>query len=209
MFDAIVRRSFSKSSSEKFTETTTARGLEGTYHLNLPTANNQVGALTLSKETCEVQDWNNHTLRNWLDQRFIAMHFCYSLKLVHTKICQLNFFRYKYYFPFLEINNIVTVDDSCVGPLYKHIFPPMLAPTLSFIGIPFWALPFPIFEMESKWVAGVLSGRCSLPSEQQIIKDVEAFYLELEAAAVPKRYTHRLAEKQCQLFDEENYVSHS
>ncbi|KAI3895360.1 hypothetical protein MKW92_027798 [Papaver armeniacum] len=46
--------------------------------------------------------------------------------------------RYKYYFPFLEINNIVAVDDSCVGPLYKHIFPPMLAPTLSFIGIPFW-----------------------------------------------------------------------
>ncbi|XP_026394350.1 flavin-containing monooxygenase FMO GS-OX-like 3 [Papaver somniferum] len=103
---------------------------------------------------------------------------------------------YKYYFPFLEINNIVTVDDSSVGPLYKHIFPPMLAPMLSFIGIPFWALPFPIFELQSKWVAGVLSGRCSLPSEQQMIKDVKAFYLELEAAAFPKCYTHRLAEKQ-------------
>ncbi|KAI3922282.1 hypothetical protein MKX01_005971 [Papaver californicum] len=103
---------------------------------------------------------------------------------------------YKYYFPFLEINNIVTVDDNCVGPLYKHIFPPMLAPRLSFIGIPFRALPFPIFELESKWVAGVLSGRCTLPSEGQMIKDVDAFYLELEAAAVPKHYTHRLAEKQ-------------
>ncbi|KAI3830393.1 hypothetical protein MKX03_033505 [Papaver bracteatum] len=112
---------------------------------------------------------------------------------------------YKYYFPFLEINNIVTVDDSCVGPLYKHIFPPMLAPTLSFIRIPFWALPFPIFESESKWVTGVLSGRCSLPSEQQMIKDVKAFYLELEAAAVPKRYTHRdwlAAESGCQPWEE-------
>ncbi|KAI3946057.1 hypothetical protein MKX01_024813 [Papaver californicum] len=103
---------------------------------------------------------------------------------------------YNYYFPFLEINNIVTVDDNCVGPLYKNIFPPMLALRLSFIGIPFWTLPFPLFELESKWVAGILSGRCSLPSEGQMIKDVNAFYLELEAAAVPKRYTHRLAEKQ-------------
>ncbi|MCL7027872.1 hypothetical protein MKW94_005686 [Papaver nudicaule] len=104
--------------------------------------------------------------------------------------------QYKYYFPFLDISNVMTVDDNCVGPLYKQIFPPMLAPRLSFIGIPFWTLPFPLFEMESKWVAGVLSGRCSLLSEGQMIEDVDTFYMELEAAAVPKRYTHRLAEKQ-------------
>ncbi|XP_026398742.1 flavin-containing monooxygenase FMO GS-OX-like 4 [Papaver somniferum] len=72
---------------------------------------------------------------------------------------------YKYYFPFLEINNTVTVDDNRVGPLYKHIFPPMLTPRLSFIGIPFVALAFLIYELGSKWVAGVLSGRLSLPSE--------------------------------------------
>lgn len=28
------------------------------------------------------------------------------------------------------------VDDNCVGPLYKHVFPPALAPWLSFIGLP-------------------------------------------------------------------------
>jgi hypothetical protein len=28
------------------------------------------------------------------------------------------------------------VDDNCVGPLYKHVFPPQLAPSLSFLGIP-------------------------------------------------------------------------
>ncbi|XP_020965734.1 flavin-containing monooxygenase FMO GS-OX5-like isoform X3 [Arachis ipaensis] len=42
---------------------------------------------------------------------------------------------YKYHFPFLDINGIVTVEDKCVGPLYKHIFAPALAPSLSFIGI--------------------------------------------------------------------------
>lgn len=28
------------------------------------------------------------------------------------------------------------VDDGRVGPLYEHTFPPSLAPSLSFVGIP-------------------------------------------------------------------------
>ncbi|GMN40782.1 hypothetical protein TIFTF001_010003 [Ficus carica] len=43
---------------------------------------------------------------------------------------------YKYHFPFLETNGTVTVDDNRVGPLYKHVFPPNLAPWLSFVGVP-------------------------------------------------------------------------
>ncbi|KAK9282906.1 hypothetical protein L1049_011131 [Liquidambar formosana] len=43
---------------------------------------------------------------------------------------------YKYHYPFLETNGIVTINDNRVGPLYKHIFPPRLAPWISFIGIP-------------------------------------------------------------------------
>ena len=42
---------------------------------------------------------------------------------------------YKYHFPFLETNGIITIEDNRVGPLYKHVFPPALAPWLSFIGI--------------------------------------------------------------------------
>ena len=46
------------------------------------------------------------------------------------------FSRYKYHLPFLDTNGIVTVEDNCVGPLYKHTFPPALAPWLSFVGLP-------------------------------------------------------------------------
>lgn len=45
------------------------------------------------------------------------------------------FTRYKYHFPFLDTNGIVTVQDNRVGPLYKHVFPPELAPWLSFVGL--------------------------------------------------------------------------
>ncbi|CAK9166042.1 unnamed protein product [Ilex paraguariensis] len=43
---------------------------------------------------------------------------------------------YNYDFPFLQTNGIVTVEDNRVGPLYKHVFPPQLAPRLCFVGLP-------------------------------------------------------------------------
>ncbi|CDP15887.1 unnamed protein product [Coffea canephora] len=42
---------------------------------------------------------------------------------------------FKYDFPFLNTKGIDTTDDNGVHPFYKHVFPPQLAPALSFIGI--------------------------------------------------------------------------
>ncbi|XP_077235943.1 flavin-containing monooxygenase FMO GS-OX-like 3 isoform X2 [Tasmannia lanceolata] len=103
---------------------------------------------------------------------------------------------YKYHFPFLKTDDIVTVDDNHVGPLYKHIFPPSLGPWLSFIGVPWKVIPFPQFELQSKWVACVLSGRIALPSQEEMMEDVKSFYRQLEAAGCPKRYTHNMSDYQ-------------
>ncbi|XP_047083431.1 flavin-containing monooxygenase FMO GS-OX-like 2 [Lolium rigidum] len=103
---------------------------------------------------------------------------------------------YKYSFPFLgdgEEAAGICVDDNRVGPLYKHVFPPQLAPHMAFIGLPFKGIPFPLFELQSNWVAGVLSGRIELPSQEKMMHDVETFYLEMEARVWPKRYTHGLS----------------
>lgn len=43
---------------------------------------------------------------------------------------------YNYSFPFLDTAGAVTIDDNRVGPLFEHVFPPSLAPSLSFVGIP-------------------------------------------------------------------------
>ncbi|KAM6557120.1 hypothetical protein CsatB_004139 [Cannabis sativa] len=101
---------------------------------------------------------------------------------------------YEYHFPFLETNGIVSVDDSRVGPLYKHIFPPYLAPSLSFVGIPWKLPPFPFFELQSKWIAGILSNRIQLPTAEEMMKDVESFYSNYEISGLPKRYTHCIGE---------------
>ncbi|KAK7309041.1 hypothetical protein RJT34_05463 [Clitoria ternatea] len=99
---------------------------------------------------------------------------------------------YKYDFPFLETKGEVTVDDNRVGPLYKHVFPPALAPWLSFVGLPWKVLPFPMFELQSKWIARILSSRVALPSKEDMAKNIEAFYSSLEASGTPKRYTHNM-----------------
>ncbi|KAH8521731.1 hypothetical protein H0E87_002691 [Populus deltoides] len=101
---------------------------------------------------------------------------------------------YKYYFPFLKTNGIVTVDDNRVGPLYKHVFPPIFAPRLSFVGLPYRSLPFPIFEIQSKWISGVLSDRIVLPSQEDMMEDINTFYSTLEDSGVPKRHTHSMGD---------------
>lgn len=56
----------------------------------------------------------------------------------------LSFRRYKYVYPFLDTIDTVKEDDHRFGPLYKHIFPPALAPKLSFVGIPWKVFMFVI-----------------------------------------------------------------
>ncbi|KAK9148068.1 hypothetical protein Scep_006825 [Stephania cephalantha] len=103
---------------------------------------------------------------------------------------------YEFHFPFLDTNNIVRVEDNRVGPLYQHVFPPTLAPWLSFIGLTWKVIPFPLCELQSKWVAGVLSGRIPLPTQEDMMSSVSTFYSKLEAAGIPKHYTHNISDYQ-------------
>ncbi|CAD6212011.1 unnamed protein product [Miscanthus lutarioriparius] len=98
---------------------------------------------------------------------------------------------YRYHFPFLDLDGF-TIDDNRVGPLYKHVFPPKYAPNLSFVGLPYKSIIFSSLELESKWVAAVLSGRAKLPSKEGMMADVEEDYQRMEDAGKPKRHTHTL-----------------
>ncbi|WJX87227.1 aliphatic glucosinolate S-oxygenase [Trifolium repens] len=93
---------------------------------------------------------------------------------------------YRYHFPYLETNGIVTIEDECVGPLYKHIFPPSLAPWLSFIGIISKEPIFAIVELQAMWVARVLSGKILLPTEEEMMQSVQNIYHEMEKNGLPK-----------------------
>ncbi|KAF8728067.1 hypothetical protein HU200_018644 [Digitaria exilis] len=96
---------------------------------------------------------------------------------------------YHYYFPFIDLDGL-TVDDNRVGPLYKNVFPPKYAPNLSFVGLTTKTIIFPSLELESKWVAAVLSGKATLPSQEDMMASVLEHYRRMEEAGRPKRHTH-------------------
>ncbi|KAG4173741.1 hypothetical protein ERO13_A11G079100v2 [Gossypium hirsutum] len=99
---------------------------------------------------------------------------------------------YKFHFPFLRSNGTVTVDDNRVGPLYKHVFPPSLAPWLSFVALPYKAVPYIVMELQGKWVAKVLSGKVKLPTQAEMADSVEVLYRLMEKSGRPKHLTHTL-----------------
>ncbi|CAL5441816.1 unnamed protein product [Camellia sinensis] len=100
---------------------------------------------------------------------------------------------YSYSFPFLDTKGIVAVDDDRVGPLYEHTFPPLLAPSLSFVGIPRKLIGFPFFESQAKWIAQLLSGKRALPSRDAMMQSIKEFYYSRDVAGIPKHNTHDLA----------------
>ncbi|KAJ4831256.1 hypothetical protein Tsubulata_014572 [Turnera subulata] len=101
---------------------------------------------------------------------------------------------YTYTFPFLDTKGIVVVDDDRVGPLFEHTFPPSLAPSLSFVGIPRKLIGFPFFESQAKWIAQLLSGKRTLPSWDDMMQSIKEFYQSRDAAGVPKHNTHDIAD---------------
>lgn len=101
---------------------------------------------------------------------------------------------YSYTFPFLDTKGIVVVDDDRVGPLYEHTFPPSLAPSLSFVGIPKKIIGFPFFESQAKWIAQLLSGKRTLPSWDDMMQSIKEYYHSRDVAGIPKHYTHDIAD---------------
>ncbi|EFJ45244.1 hypothetical protein VOLCADRAFT_106057 [Volvox carteri f. nagariensis] len=106
---------------------------------------------------------------------------------------------YRYSFPFLRGSAAAAarVEDNCVGPLWLHMLPPgPLAPGLSFIGLPWKVVPFPQFQMQSKLIARLLSGRVPLPSHDQMEADIAVHFEAMRAQQLPKRYTHMQGQQQ-------------
>ncbi|CAL5034294.1 unnamed protein product [Urochloa decumbens] len=112
---------------------------------------------------------------------------------------------YDYSFPFLDTGGLVTVDDNRVGPLFEHTFPPALAPSLSFVGIPNKVVTPLFYEVQARWVAQVLSGRRSLPSPEEMTRSVEEYHRAREVAGVPKRRSHDIFDLEyCDEFGEKH-----
>nr|CAB3455961.1 unnamed protein product [Digitaria exilis] len=97
---------------------------------------------------------------------------------------------YTYSIPFLDTAGLVTVDVDHVGPLYEHTFPPSLAPSLSFVGVPMGVFAPWFFEAQARWIALVLTGKAALPPETEMMTAVEEGRRAMEIAGAPAKHTH-------------------
>ena len=66
--------------------------------------------------------------------------------------------------------------NSHIRPLYEHLLHPKYKKTLTFIGLPFKIVPFPQFELQTKYIARVLSGRARLPNDKEMSEWMEYHY---------------------------------
>ena len=97
-------------------------------------------------------------------------------------------------FPFLDGTGVVQVQDNAVAPLFEHVFPLDHAPWLSFVGLPWRVVPFPLMELQAVWVARLLSGRVALPPPEEMARHVEESARMLQPhGPVPRRYAHLFA----------------
>ena len=60
---------------------------------------------------------------------------------------------YQYAYPFLEGTGLVTSHDMRVDPLWQHIFPPAVAPTLAFVGLVWKSIRNQQFEIQVRNVS--------------------------------------------------------
>ncbi|KAL6880328.1 hypothetical protein ACP4OV_011893 [Aristida adscensionis] len=95
-------------------------------------------------------------------------------------------------FPFLDTGGVVTVDDNRIGPLFEHIFPPALAPALSFVGLPRFTVAPQLYEAQARWVAQALSGRRTLPPVEEMLRRVDEYHRARDMAGVAKRLSHHV-----------------
>ena len=56
-----------------------------------------------------------------------------------------------------------------VANLYQHLFS-IDDPTLAFLGLPYAVVPFPLMELQARWIEAVYSGRSVLPSREDQYK---------------------------------------
>lgn len=102
---------------------------------------------------------------------------------------------YMFSFPFLSKECGITVHDSRVTPLYKHLFN-IKYPSMAFIGLPIRICPFPQFSLQARLIAAVLMQKTILPSTEEMLEDEENDFQAKMSQGIKHHYAHLLGPRQ-------------
>ena len=99
---------------------------------------------------------------------------------------------YRYDFPFLD-KRVLSFSPRRVEGLVQHILSD-LHPSLAFIGLPYLVIPFPLFQIQSQWLAAAFAGRVDLQAARGASPAVKPYNLQTPQGS--DRHFHRLGETQ-------------
>ena len=107
---------------------------------------------------------------------------------------------YHYDFPFIGDDVDLKMSLRTMHSLYKHIFY-IDKPSLSFVGIPWAIVPFPVMHQQAGYIAAVLGGLTSLPSVEEMHADTCEEIEQRLAIPEPAHFFHKMPYKQFQYCD--------
>lgn len=99
---------------------------------------------------------------------------------------------YQYSFPFLTAESGIRVEaGQRVAPLFKHTFN-AVHPSMAFVGLNFKVAPFPYFDVQTRFILSMFSGRAQLPPSEEMIQESEDDYKWQRRQGVPHHHVHGL-----------------
>ena len=98
---------------------------------------------------------------------------------------------YDFRFPFLSVDCGVSVDRKHVYPLYKHCIN-INRPSMFFIGLPFFAVGFPLFDIQVRFALQFLNGKKEHSSRDKMLEETHQDQKEREEKGLPKKKMHFL-----------------
>ena len=116
---------------------------------------------------------------------------------------------YHYDYPFLNKSAGIDIGYKQVKDLYKQIFPfnknhpqfttnpkQVIPPTISFIGLQWKSIQFPIYDIQIRYIIDIWGGKYPLPSMKEIKASIEEDKSIIVNSNLPEHYLHSLGERQ-------------
>lgn len=108
---------------------------------------------------------------------------------------------YDYKFPFLSIDCGLSCHEKYVKPLYKHCIN-IYKPSMAIIGVPYFAVMFPLFDLQVRFCLTFMTGKMKLPTRAEMLEDTEKDMNERWTRLKANKSHYLGTEKHAEYYDE-------
>jgi dimethylaniline monooxygenase (N-oxide forming) len=98
---------------------------------------------------------------------------------------------YDFKFPFLSTDCGLSLDEKQVSPLFRHCIN-IHFQSMAIIGLPFFGVGIPMFDLQVRFALKFMSGKKKLPSKEIMLIETEQDQKDRKSKGFPKKKAHYL-----------------